>query len=65
MKQEWVVEQYIPKVENTKKQKSIEKGYYRNEKTRCSANASHVLLDTDEVMIRIIFVRHMVGHLSL
>ena len=55
MKQEWVVEQYIPKVENTKRKKSIEKGYYKNEKTRFSANTSHVLLDTDEVIIRIIF----------
>ena len=55
MKQEWVVEQYIPKVENTKRKKSIEKGYYKNEKTRCSANTSHVFLDADEVIIRIIF----------
>ena len=54
MKREWVLQQYIAKVDNTKKEKSVDKRYSKNEKTRYSANASHALVDTDEVIVKII-----------
>ena len=54
MKREWVIEQYIPKVENSIKKKSVDKRYSHKDKTTGLTNASHGFVDTGEVIFIII-----------